>query len=343
MVLGAGLGTRLRPITEEMPKPLVPVLAKPLIEQAFANLAEAGVREAIVNAHYLSEQMQRWLHLRPIFGLRATVSLEKDRILGTGGGIKKARWFLEKSDPFVVLNGDTLSRPDLRSAIETHRSSGALATLVLKDDPRMARFGAVSCDEDGAVTDIAGRVGREGARRGLFIGAHVLSRVIFDRMPDADVFCIVNDVYAPLLRAGETRIRAVFTERPFFDLGTLSDYAEAQFELIREGLRDFPHFFTGLVQRKRHVFLSPSAKIDPSASLVGPCAVCAGATVGARAQVGPGAVVGERVVVEAGARVTRSVLMPGARTEADETLVNVVRTASLEATIPRSREPLIDG
>ena len=343
MVLAAGLGTRLRPITEQIPKPLVPVIAKPLIEQAFANLAEAGIGEVIVNTHHLGDAMRRWLRNGPVFGHRTTVSEEKESLLGTGGGIKKAKWFLAKSDPFVVLNGDTLSRPDLRAAIETHRASGALATLVLRDDPRAARYGTVSADESGRVVDIAGRVGPPGSRGGVFIGAHVISSEIFRHMPDADAFCIVNDVYVPLLRAGEERIRAVFTTRPFFDLGTVEDFAEAQFDLMREGLKDFPHLFAGLVQKRRHVFVAASVKIPRSAAVVGPAAICAGATIGENAQIGPNAVIGPGAAIDGEARVTRSIVWPGARGEAGETLANVVRMPGLDATIPRTREPLFNG
>ncbi|MCC6157504.1 MAG: NDP-sugar synthase [Deltaproteobacteria bacterium] len=343
MVLAAGLGTRLRPITEQIPKPLAPVIAKPLIEQAFANLAEAGISEVIVNTHHLRETMRRWLRDGPIFGHRVTVSEEKETLLGTGGGIKKAKWFLAKSDPFVVLNGDTLSRPDLRAALESHRVSGALATLVLREDPRAARYGMVSADESGRVVDIAGRAGAPGPRGGVFIGAHVVSPEIFDHMPSSDAFCIVNDVYVPLLRAGDERIRAIFTTRPFFDLGTVEDFAEAQFDLMREGLKDFPHLYSGLVQKKRHVYVAASVKISRSAAVVGPAAICAGVNIGENAQIGPNAVIGAGVTIGDGARVTRSIIWPGARVNTDETLANVVRMPTLDATIPRTREPLFNG
>ncbi len=343
MVLAAGLGTRLRPITERIPKPLVPVIAKPLIEQAFANLAEAGITEVVVNTHHLSGDMRRWLRDGPIFGHRVTVSEEKDALLGTGGGIKKAKWFLAKSDPFVVLNGDTLSRPDLRAAIETHRASGALATLVLREDPRAARYGVVSADESGRVVDIAGRVGAPGPRGGVFIGAHVIAPEIFEHMPASDAFCIVNDVYVPRLRAGDERIRAIFTTRPFFDLGTVEDFAEAQFDLMREGLKDFPHLFAGLVQKRRHVYYAASASVASDSAIVGPAAICAHAKVGERTQIGPNAVIGDGATIGDGARVTRSIVWPGARVEPGETLTNVVRTPTLDATIPRTREPLFDG
>ncbi|MCL4235807.1 MAG: NDP-sugar synthase, partial [Deltaproteobacteria bacterium] len=173
--------------------------------------------------------------------------------------------------------------------------------------------------------------------------AHVLSPEIFTHMPGSETFCIVNDVYVPRLRAGDDRIRAIFTTRPFFDLGTVEDFAEAQFDLMREGLRDFPHLFTGLVQKRRHVYVAASVKIPRSAAVVGPTAICAGATVGENAQIGPNAVIGASATIGDGARVTRSIVWPGARVEPGETLANVVRMPTLDATIPRTREPLFNG
>lgn len=312
LVLAAGHGARLRPISEKTPKPLVPLIARPMIEHAFKALSAAGIEDLAVNAHHRPEAMSAALRGGSVFGQRVTLSLESPRLLGTGGAIKRLKPFLSVSDPFVVCNGDTLSRPDIEAAIRAHDDSGALATMVLIRDPRATRFGAVAVDREGAVVDIAGRLGVGGVEEGLFIGTHVISPEIFSFMPEEDTFCVNLHVYLPLIRRSPGRVRAVFCETPFFDLGTPEDFLGAHARLLRTTPCPFPHAFFGLVEKPQGVFVSPGARLHPKARLVGPCAVCEDAVVEAGAVVGPEAVVGAKARVGAKACVERTVLLPEA-------------------------------
>ncbi|MCZ7586929.1 MAG: nucleotidyltransferase family protein [Deltaproteobacteria bacterium] len=200
LVLAAGLGTRLRPLTDDVPKPLLPVVARPMIEHALALLYSAGLLDVAVNAHHRADLVADYFRYGSCFWQRVTMSREEPDVLGTGGAIKRLHAWLEGSDPFVVTNGDTISKPDLNVALDAHKKSGALATMILRRDERAERYGVVATDADGAVVDVAGLAGKSGSDGGLFIGTSILSSAIFNHMPDEDIFCVIRKVYAPLLR-----------------------------------------------------------------------------------------------------------------------------------------------
>jgi mannose-1-phosphate guanylyltransferase len=305
MVLGAGLGTRLRPLTEELAKPACPVLGRPLIEFPLSRLANLNPRTVVVNLHHLPDTLRARLDPPP-FGLPIETIYEPE-ILGTGGGLKNARAVLAGAEAIVLLNGDTICEADLRELVADHLASEALATLLLLDDPRVKRYGAVEIDDDGAVVDIAGLRQTPGARRGLFAGAHVLSPKIFDLLPTADVFCIVREAYLPLLAAKPGAVRGLLTKARFFDLGTPHDYLLAQWALLDDP-GDFGFAVDGLASAEPGVF----ATSPLSCRVLTPVLVAAGARVHPEAELGPYVVVGARAEVGPAARLSHAAVWPGA-------------------------------
>lgn len=131
MIFAAGLGTRLRPLTDHMPKALVPVAGVPMLERVILRLKEQGFDEIIVNIHHFGEQIIDFLQAKHNFGIRIEVSDERDRLLDTGGGIRKARWFLDGGEPFLVHNADILTDIDLKAVYQRHQTGNAAATLVV--------------------------------------------------------------------------------------------------------------------------------------------------------------------------------------------------------------------
>ena len=132
MILAAGLGTRLRPLTNDRPKALVEVAGHTLLEIAMARMRQFGVREVIINTHHFAGMMAEYLKKHNNFGMRAEIS-EEDLLLDTGGGLKKAAWFFAGSqEPFIVHNVDVISTIDLGAMVAAHKASGALATLAVQ-------------------------------------------------------------------------------------------------------------------------------------------------------------------------------------------------------------------
>jgi len=216
MVLAAGLGTRLRPLTDEKPKALVEVGGKTMLEIVLARLRAAGATDVIVNAHHFADRLESFIKSRD-FGMKLAVSRE-DVLLDTGGGLKKAAWFFGDGRPFLVHNVDVMTDLDLRKLYHSHADGGALATLAVhkRETKRPLVF------------DAADRlVGRAGEGMGLaFMGVHAISPELFEKLTEDGVFPIV-DAYARLAKEGEP-IVAYRDDNAFWrDLGTAAKLAEA--------------------------------------------------------------------------------------------------------------------
>jgi mannose-1-phosphate guanylyltransferase len=184
MVLAAGLGLRLRPLTETIPKALVAVAGRPMIEYSLLLLRHYGIREIIINLHYLGEQIETYLGNGQKMGLRITYSREME-LLDTGGGLLKAKPFLA-GETFIVINTDVLIDLSLRDLLEFHREKAATATLVLRSDEQADHFGSIDIDGNGCVCrflDTMAPVKSSGAvTKLMFTGVQVLEPKIFDYM-----------------------------------------------------------------------------------------------------------------------------------------------------------------
>src|SRR5229473_1285608 len=138
MILAAGLGTRLRPLTDNIPKALVELNGRTLLEITIERLKSFGVTETIVNVHHLAEKVAAFLKSKTNFGIRIELSREDDLLLDTGGGLKKAAWFFQEensAEPFLLHNVDVLTTIDFRQMLEAHKKSSALATLAVQQRP----------------------------------------------------------------------------------------------------------------------------------------------------------------------------------------------------------------
>lgn len=204
MILAAGLGTRLRPLTDQTPKALVTVGGVPMLERVARRMIDAGVDRLVVNVHHLADQVVAFIDERHGFGVDVRISRETDRPLETGGGLLHAREHFREDAPFLLHNVDVVSNVDLAAMAAAHAESGALATLAVSDRPtdRPLRF-----DRDG----LQARVARDGSVKAArpvhgdpvdraFAGIHVVSPAIFDLMTETGAFSII----APYIRlAGE--------------------------------------------------------------------------------------------------------------------------------------------
>lgn len=226
MILAAGYGTRLRPITYTLPKPMVPLCNRPLIAWAVESFHAAGVRDLVVNVHHLPEAIERYLRARYD---RIELSYERE-ILGTGGAIRRVRPLLENEEAFFLVNGDTVQFPRwsaLRDAL-----GDRIAALTLRHPPANDRFTPVHLAE--------GRVTGFGKGHGeplMFAGSHLIRTRIFAFLPDEEEFGIVDRVYQPLLDSGRETIAGVVDDGLWFDIGTPQRYAAASHALREAILR----------------------------------------------------------------------------------------------------------
>ena len=238
MILAAGKGTRLRPLTDVVPKPLLEVAGGPMIAFPLRLVREAGIKEVVINLYHLGEQIRDRLGDGTQYGVRITYSQE-DPILDSGGGIAAAKNFLS-GDTFVVLNADTVMDVRLRDVIDFHRAHRATATMVVRPDPDAARHDAILLDAAHRMHAILGHdngdhVARDGSgNRMMYAGIMVLEPRVFDYMPQG-VFSITRDVFPRLLRDGEALYGYVH-EGYWRVLDTLADLAAGREELAQRGV-----------------------------------------------------------------------------------------------------------
>lgn len=209
MILAAGFGSRLRPLTDRTPKALIPVAGKPLIAFPLALLREAGIREVLINLHHLGGQIRAALGDGSAYGVSIQYS-EEHPILDTGGAIKKAEPFL-RGDTFVVLNADTIIDLRLADLIEWHRRKRGLATMVLRPDRDVARYGTIEIDGTGRIRRFLGVPARveEPLLSLMFAGVHVFEPRVFEHM-EGGRFGITRLTYPKMLAEGHPLFGYVF-------------------------------------------------------------------------------------------------------------------------------------
>jgi NDP-sugar pyrophosphorylase family protein len=244
MVLAAGLGTRLRPLTEDRPKALVTVGGRTMLEITLDRLRDFGVREAIVNTHHYADMVAEYLAANDNFGMRIEISREQT-LLDTGGGLKKAaHFFLEDGKdadaPFLLHNVDVLSDVDLGRMVRAHRERGALATLAVKarESSRQLLFDPEGklCGrrKGGAGDEMVTSV--DGGEALAFTGIHVISPRMFGLMIEDGAFSII-DVYLRLAGQGETITAFRADEYYWRDLGRSESVAQAERDLESGAVR----------------------------------------------------------------------------------------------------------
>jgi mannose-1-phosphate guanylyltransferase len=236
-ILAAGLGTRLRPLTERVPKPLVEVGGVPLIERAIDQMREAGVVDIGVNLHHLGELIRARLGDGRALGVRLTWFDEPGEILGTGGGLKAAEDFLRGAgDQFLLANGDVWHGFDLRAVVAAH-GPGQLATLAVHRTPRRPELHNVACSGParGQVVAIADLPAGHGPSEflGIYTGVSVLSTRLFDWLPPVKVSGLVSHGLQPAMAAGE-RVGFVEPAGAWFDCGTHGELLRADAHALRE-------------------------------------------------------------------------------------------------------------
>jgi mannose-1-phosphate guanylyltransferase len=293
MLVAAGLGTRLDPLTHELPKPAVPVANHAAAWFGIDHLTRAGYTELVVNTHHLAAELRDALTARAPEG--ATLSfVHEPRILGTGGGVKRA-WRPREGEDFLTWNAKLVFAPDVRAALARHRESGAIATLVLRPMPEHASFAPVLVDGEGRVRAIRGGapVGSGELSPRMYTGVQVLHPRAHADLPDAGD--IIEHAYQRWLQRGDV-IASVTDHGPWHDVGvTLGHYLDANLALLRGEVR-----WPGIEPGPGAVIVAESAHVGAGARLH-EVAVGAGARIAA------------------GVRLERSIVWPGAVVSADLT------------------------
>jgi mannose-1-phosphate guanylyltransferase len=311
MVLAAGKGTRLFPLTGEIPKPMAPVVDTPIIHHIFDLLARHGFSEAYVNVHYLANA------LLDAYGEESNVNdmkvrlLREEELTGTAGGVRHLAEVSSAGDfsePFVVVSGDALTDVDIEDLVAFHKEKGALATIALHRVYDTSEFGVVEVDGESNILGFQEKPDPNEAISTLAnAGVYVLEPAVLEYIPKNTFFDFARDVFPRLLEEGE---RFVGYQGDFYwsDIGTLEAYRQAQYDVLSGKVRvKVPG-----EKRDESLWVGENAQIHPSAALTGYVVVGRDAVIGRGVSLLGDVTVGTDCWIRPNATIKRSILLPGA-------------------------------
>lgn len=330
MVLCAGLGTRLLPVTQATPKPLVPVLNIPNILYTIRMLRNLGVREIILNLYHLGDQIEGLLGDGEKWGVRITYSRETT-LLGTGGGLKKAEPFFD-GEPFLLCNCDFIANMDLRPILKRHHEKKAVATMVLiEDEKRQPLYSRVGANTNGNLVLLSDSTMETPSRVGIFTGIHILEPGVFTYLKEGPSG-ITQSLYGRLMGEKPNLAFVEFADKSgWFDTGDLDAYWKSSMDLM-------DNLGNPLVQRMLidHGYeeiragiwttgpLPSSASLASKISLAPPVILGEKCRISGRVTIGPSVILGDRCEIGEYSRSQQSVVLPDAVVASAQTLRNVV-------------------
>ena len=281
MVMSAGMGSRLEPLTLQVPKPLVTVANRPVMDILFEKLVNIGIKDVICNTYYLSEQIIERYKLNDI-GINFNY-IKEDTLSGTAGGLKKCQFFFDEGEDFVVLSGDGLTDADILKGIKLHKSSNAIATIGIKQvkHDEVSHFGVVVTDKDGFITEFQEKPSVEEAKSNYInTGIYIFNYKIFDYIPENTFYDFAKNVFPKLLL--EKQINTFVIEDYWSDIGTLEQYRLSTNDVF-EGNCNFKH--GEIIETSQGAYISETS-IPEDTVIIG------------NSTIGKGCEIGKNVVIE---------------------------------------------
>jgi mannose-1-phosphate guanylyltransferase len=312
MVLAAGLGTRLRPLTYEITKPMVPVLDRPVMEHIVDLLDQHGFHEVIANLHYFPDT------IREHFGERLEYRFEPE-LLGTAGGVRACADFLG-DDAFLVISGDALTDIDLGALLARHRDAGGIATLAVKKVPDTREFGVVLHDRDGRITGFQEKPSPEEALSDLGnCGIYVFDPRIFDYFPERPFVDWAKDVF-PVLLENDVPFHIHELREYWNDVGSLSELRKGTFDALRGEL----HLKIEGEEIMPGVIVAGSSPLRPDTEIEGPAWIGRDVLIGAGVRLMGPLVLGDGAEIGEHAQLRSSIVFPGTKIAAESILIGAI-------------------
>jgi len=323
MVLAAGLGERMRPLTEGRAKPSLPLLNRPMIIHTLEYLKRFGVSEAVINLHHQPESIRAVVGDGSRLGLKVHYS-EEPLILGTAGGLKKAEPLLRGEGPIILINSDFVTDCDLDAVIKKHREASALSTLVLTPPQPGATYGIIEVGDRDRIERISGRPAGEAdprTSRYHFTGIHVIEQAILDEIPPGQKAEINSEIYPRLISAGKP-IRGFVHTGLWRELGTPALYIDGSIGLLKnekdpslQPFKSAPGLYLDRVTLPADTNIEPPVLIGRGSAL-GPKCSLQGVVVGKQVKIGKGCSIRSSLIWDGarigdGARLSDCIIMSG--------------------------------
>jgi mannose-1-phosphate guanylyltransferase len=312
MVLAAGLGTRLRPLTYEVTKPMVPVLDRPVMEHILDLLDRHGLGEVIANLHYFPDS------IREYFGDRLEYRYEQE-LLGTAGGVRACASFFG-DESFLVISGDALTDIDLGAMAARHRESGGIATLAVKQVADTREYGVVLHDREGRITGFQEKPEPEEALSNLGnCGIYMFEPRIFDYFPDRDFVDWANDVF-PVLLENDVPFHIHEVREYWNDVGSLAELRQGTFEALRGEL----HLQVGGEELAPGITVDGGAPLPADIEVEGPVWIGRDVSIGSGVRLMGPVVIGGGASLGDGAQLRESILFPGTQLAAGAIVIGAI-------------------
>jgi mannose-1-phosphate guanylyltransferase len=317
MILGAGKGTRVRPITNTVPKPMIPLVRKPVMESIVEHLAKHGVDQIVVNTSYLAPSIEHYFRDGDRYGVQMAYSFEgrlvdgelEGNAMGSAGGMKRVQDFSGFFDEtFVVLCGDAVIDVDFTEVLRFHRQRNSVATIVLKDVPReeVSSYGVVRMDDDGRILELQEKPDPADAlSTTVNTGIYMFEPSVFDLIPSGVEYDIDGQLFPALAEAG-LPFYGVSLPFQWVGIGSVTDYWNAT-RLVLEGAVNGYHIPGREVRAGVHLGINVSVDLD-AISIEGPVYIGSGTAIGAGARIVGPTMIGANCVIEAGAVVEECIL-----------------------------------
>ena len=301
VILAGGKGTRLHPLTTHIPKPMVPLFDRPVMEHCIRLLIKHGITNIIVTVSYLAEDIMEYFGDGSKWGVNIRYSVENEP-LGTAGGVKLVQSMVKET--FVVVSGDAVTDFDLTAAIEKHKSASAAASLMLYEVEDPTQFGLVERDSKGRITRFLEKPkSNEVFTNTVNTGIYILEPEVLSQIPGSQVFDFARDLFPRMLNNSDA-LYGFPLPGYWCDIGNLVQYRNCHFDALQGKVHlDIPAVYAG-----EGIWLGEGVNIHSSVDIASPVYIGSGATIRRNANLGKNAIIGAGALVEEGARVSASVI-----------------------------------
>jgi mannose-1-phosphate guanylyltransferase/phosphomannomutase len=300
--MAGGSGTRLRPLTCDIPKPMVPILNKPISEHIINLLKRHGITDIIITLYYLPHVIQNYFGDGREFGVNITYAVEEKMPLGTAGCVKAIESLLD--DTFIVVSGDALTDMDLSAAINAHKQKKAVASIVLKRVPNPLEFGVVITDDDGRIRRFLEKPSMsEVFSDTINTGTYILEPEVLKLLPADQEVDFSKDLFPQLLERNDP-MYGLIGEGYWEDVGNLQSYRQAHYDILEEKI----HIDMPFTKHEGNIWVGEGTIISPSANITGPVVIGHNCQIGPGVTITPGTVIGDNVIVGENSSLKRPVI-----------------------------------
>ncbi|WP_039657241.1 sugar phosphate nucleotidyltransferase [Clostridium tyrobutyricum] len=324
LLLAGGRGTRLRPLTDNIPKPMVPIMGKPLLERTILKLKESGIDEIVISTCYKSNYIQNTIGDGHNLGIKVNY-ISEDIPLGTGGAIKNSEKFF--NDSFIILNSDIVCDIPYDKFIKYHKDKHAQVSIAMTKVKDPSQYGVIEFDKDNYITAFKEKP-KPGETNSKWInaGIYIFEPEVLHEIPQNTVVSIEKDTY-PILLEKKYKMAAYQYSDYWIDIGTIKKYITAHSDILIK-------FYKNTAERNKYfkitdlIVKGKNVKIDPSTKIIGPVFLGNNITINENCQIGPYTVIGDNSNISSNCTIEKSILWNNIKIDENVTLKNTVITSN---------------